>query len=170
VAESIHEQIAAAIQTSLAAIVSDGGTTYWYTPGAVVRTLWFSDEEGDLNLLQEEIGGAIYAIRPGDETHEEGTTGQMRAEADIFILVAMPFTDPETPFANAVPSRWTVVNRMVRDVLRKLLVDVRLLSAGGAVENIFASPVIVDRDRFVEGWAIAEIQMQVSYHYALGVP
>ena len=159
----------AAIQTSLAAIVADGGATYWYTP-TVVRTLWFSDEEGDLNLLQEEIGGPIYAIRPGDEIHNEGATGGMYVEADVFVLVATPFTDPETPFVPAVPSRWTVVNRMVRDVLRKLLVDVRLISVGGAVDNIFAAPVIVDRDRFVEGWAIAEIQLQVSYRYLGGVP
>jgi len=38
------------------------------------------------------------------------------------------------------------------------------------VSNIFASPVVVDRDRFVEGWAVAEIHFSASYRYLNGTP
>ena len=164
-AESIHEQIAAAIQTSLQGIQGDSGTTYWYTPGLVGKTLWF-----DEGLLDSSMAGPTYAIRPGEETHTEQTTGEVNAEMDVFILLALPFNTPERLAAPVNPSRWTVINRMVRDVLRKLLVDVQLVSVGGAVDNVFSTPVIVDRDRFVEGWAIAEIHFRVSYRYSGNTP
>jgi len=166
-AESIHEQIVVALRSSLAAITSDGGTTYWYTPAAVVRTLWFAPDEA---VLKPGLGGPIYAIRPGEETHEEGTTGSSKGFMDLFVLVATPYTDSDTPHNPATVMRWTVVNRMVRDVLRKMLVDVQLVSAGGAVENVFANPVTVDRDRFVEGWAIAEIHFTIVYAYRNSTP
>jgi hypothetical protein len=35
--ESKVEQILAAIKTSLEGITGDSGTTYWYTPGIVIR-------------------------------------------------------------------------------------------------------------------------------------
>jgi hypothetical protein len=168
-AESIHEQLAAAVQASLAAIAGDAGATYWYTPGAVVRTLWF-DEDGPNNVLDASISGPIYAVRPGDEQHEEKVTQSTDAEADLFILVAKVFRDSDSPFKPASPSRWTVINRMVRDVLRKLLQDPQLLSVGGAVDNIFVVPGIVYRDRWVDGWAIAEIHLRIGYRYLGGVP
>lgn len=167
-AESIHEQIAAAIETSLSGIQGDSGVMWWFTPGLVVRVLWFDEA-----LLDSSILGPTYAIRPGEETHTEETTQQIHAEMDVFILLAVPFNTPERIAAPVNPSRWTVVNRMVRDVLRKLLVDVQLVTSAvtsGSVENIFATPVIVDRDRFVDGWAIAEIHFRVSYSYVGGVP
>jgi hypothetical protein len=166
-AESVHEQVAAAVQASLAAIVSDNGATYWYTP-TVVRTLWFVEED----LLKASVGTPIYAIRPGDETHTEESAQRTDGLMDLYVLVASPFTESETPFAPAASgvTRWTMVNRMVRDVLRKLLTDVQLLSAGGAVTNIFGGPVIVDRDRYVDGWAIAELHFPVSYRYLNGTP
>ena len=168
-AESNHELIAEAVRSSLAAINGDSGLTYWFTPGAVVRTLWF-EETGPNSVLDSSITGPIYAIRPGEEDHTEGTTQEIDAAMDLFILVAAPFGTPDSPFEPANPSRWTVINRMVRDVLRKLLQDVQLLSIGGAVENVMATPTIVDRDRFVEGWAIAEIHLRISYSYVGGVP
>jgi hypothetical protein len=92
---------------------------------------------------------------------------------DVFILCLQPYRQSDMPFKPGSPSRWTVVNRGIRDVLRKLLTDVQLLSVGGAdhpVENVFATPVIVDRDRWLEGWAAAEIHFRVSYTYADGTP
>lgn len=164
-AESIHEQIVAAIETSLEGIVGDGGDTYWYTPGAVTRVTW--DEE---RLLDSSIDGPIYALRPGEETHAESTTGEMEALAEIHVLVATTFESAETPLEPADTSRATVVNRMVRDVLRKLLTDVQITSIGGAVDNVFDGSVVIDRDRYVAGWALAEIIFTIKYRYAGGVP
>lgn len=168
-AESVHEQLAAAIKTSLAAIVGDAGTTYWYTPGAVARSSWSED---DTPLLDPSVVGPIYAVRPGEERHTEDVGEVVNVLADIHILLVSRFETPEAPLTPATPSRATVVNRMVRDVLRKLLADVQLgaFSVGGLVENIFAEPVIVDRDRFVAGWAIAEIVFASAYRYVGGAP
>lgn len=167
--ESIHEQIAAALKSSLQGIVGDGGVTYWYTPGVVVRVPFF-EETGPYGLLDSSISGPIYAIRPGEESHEEQVTQNTDAEMEVFILMLQRFTETESAFTLASVPRWTMVNRMVRDVLRKLLQDVQLLSVGGAVDNIMALPGLVDRDRWIDGWAVAELQLRIGYRYAGGVP
>lgn len=164
-AESVHEQIAAAIQTSLGGIVGDAGATYWSTPGLVARDNW-EDPDRAAKILDSTIVGPIYTIRPGEEDHEESVGQVVNAKMDVYILVASVFStvDPATP------SRATVVNRMVRDVLRKLLADVMLLSVGGAVDNVFDGPVIVDRERWYPGWVVAEIHFRTAYRYVGGVP
>lgn len=163
--ESLHDQIIEAIVTSLSGIAGVAGT-----PGAVVGVDAFIDQ-----LLDASFAGPIYAVRPGEEEHSEGETGNsiMRVEAgmDVFILCLQAYADDLNPYKQRDPPRRRVVDRMVKDVLQKLLTDVQLLGvAGGAVNNIFETPVIVDRDRFVPGWAVAEIHFRVSYSYANGTP
>lgn len=173
-AESIHDQIIDAIVSSLRAITGDGGTTYWFSPVAVVPVDFFLPSLLDATLSKEQ---PIYAVRPGVEEHVEGETGdsvgRVAATMEVFIVCLLSFPGPveaDNPFAPPALSRRRAVNRMVRDVLRKLLVDVRLISAGGAVNNVFDSPVLVDRDRAIDNWAMAEINFRVSYTYDGGTP
>lgn len=168
-AESIHEQLSAALETSLGQIVGDGGATYWETPGAVTRSAWGDEDESLLNAL---IEGPIYAIRPGEEIHSESDPGTAIALAPFAILLAHKYDFTETAFEVPALRRMTLVNRMVRDVLRKLLADVKLgaFSQGGLVENVFQGDVIVDRNKYAVGWALAEIAFVSKYRYFGGVP
>jgi len=164
VAESIHDQIITAIVDSLTGIAGVAGS-----PGAVVAVDSFED-----TLLDSSFAGPIYAVKAGDEEHSEGDTGdiigQVNAGMDVHIMCLQTYPDDLNPFRQKDPPRRRVVDRMVKDVLAKLLVDVRLLSVGGAVNNIFAEPAMVYRDRYVAGWAVAEIQFRVSYSYTNGTP
>lgn len=164
-----------ALRTSLAAIVSDAGVTYWYTPGAVVRVGWWTPK-----LLQTAISGPIYALRVGDETYSENSSGDALGEVkvgiEVFLLVAKLFTEADNPHSQPTITREQVVSRMCADVIRKLLVDVQLLSvtdlaaAGGSVENVFDEGLVVDRDRVEAGWALAEIRFVVGYRFTAGAP
>jgi hypothetical protein len=162
VAESIHEQIAAALRTSLAAITADGGTTYWYKPDVVARVTFFDEMQLDRGYQH------VVLVRPGDEMHSEYQTGQCQANAEMFVLVARQFDGAtENPYRESEPTRWQIANRCVRDVLRALWSDVTL---GGLAQNIVADSLVVDRARYVAGWCLAELRFEVTYVYSKATP
>lgn len=163
-AESIHEQVAAALATSFAAILSDNGATYWYTPTTVKRVAFFPEDQA----LGREYE-TIYLLRPGDENvTEEGTSGMCRAEAEFFLVVAKQHNVPtENPWLEAAPTRWTVANRLIRDALRKLLADVTL---SGLVVNVVADSISIDRDRYLPNWVLAELRFVVEYPFPAATP
>lgn len=173
--EAFHELILDALRDSLADIRGDGGETYWYTPGAVVRCTWWAPK-----LLDTTIEGPIYAIRAGDETHSENaegdSLGENRVLLEVLLLVAVLFKEVENPHSPPDPTRERIVSRMVQDVVRKLLADVQLLNvteitdAGGQVENVFDEGLVVDRDKAEPGVAAAELRFTVSYRYTEGRP
>lgn len=162
--ESIHEQIAAALETSLAAIVGDRGATYWYTPTVVKRVTFFPEEQ-DLDPTCD----VIYLLRPGDEDIvEEETSAGCRGQMELFLVVAKLYKVPtENPFKEEAPTRWTVVNRLVRDAVRCLLSDV---TVGGLVINVLTTSLSVDRDRYLPTWAIAELRFVVEYPFLASAP
>lgn len=161
-AESIIEQAAQQLRTDLAAIVSDSGITYWYTPDKVWLVTFFEDRFLDTSRDH------IIMIRPGDELHEEQTSQRVRATQEFYILIAKRHTpSTELPETADTPTRWTVINRCVRDVMRALWADPQL---NGLVENLAVEPVVVDRARLVEGWALAEIRLVAAYSYTKGAP
>lgn len=163
-AESVHEQIAAALVASFEAITADGGTTYWETPSTVRRVAFFPEEQ-DLGREYD----VIYLLRPGDENVvEEGTSGMCKAEAEFFLVVAKQHNVPtENPWLEATPTRWTVANRLVRDALRKLLADVTL---AGLVVNVVADSISIDRDRYLPNWVLAELRFVVEYPFQAATP
>ena len=159
-AESIAEQIAAALQTSLAAIVGDGGATYWYTPSVVLRVSFFPQ-----GFMFEPAAGPVqYVLSPGGEDIIEERTSQGAAAEHEFVLqVAMLLDAPtENPYIEATPIRATVVNRLVRDAVRKLLSDVVL---GGLVGNVVTTSLAIDREQYDPRWAMAQIRFTVSYPF-----
>jgi hypothetical protein len=159
-AESIHDQIAAAVVAALDGIAA--GATYHVTPDAVVGCDFFDD------ALLNAGKRTIYAVRAtGEEFHREDTSSDgMAATMQAFVLLLQQYGGTLDPFNQPQLTRRRVVDRMVRDVLGKLLEDVQL---GGLVENVFAEPARVDREREVDGWAVAEIQLVIAYAYS-GTP
>jgi hypothetical protein len=163
-AESYHTTIVSTLKTTLEAVIGDGGTSYWYTPSVVWTVPYFEDRHLDGSHEY------ILLIRSGDETHEEHASGgMMRADAEVFILVARKY-EPATehPAEVASPDRSTLIDRCVRDVLRAVLANPKL--GLSYVENVAAEPVIVDRAQEVEGWALAEIRTVVRYEYQKATP
>jgi hypothetical protein len=158
VAESLHDQIGAALEAALRGIAA--GATYHYTPDAVLGIEWYD------GLLNSGLR-TIYAVRiTGDETHaEESSNEGMRAVAEVFILLLQKYEATLDPFDQPVLTRRRVVDRMVQDAITALLQDVQL---GGLVENVFGEPAIVERERWTElaGWAVAEIRLGIAYTYS----
>ena len=162
-AESIHEQIAAALRTSLAGIVSDAGATYWYTPGAVIRVSFFPAD-----FALSESYDVVYVLSPAAEDFTEEATGQVRAQASFALQLARKHrVGTENPYIESTPSRWTVVNRLVRDAVRRLLTDVTL---GGLAVNVATDSISIDREQYLEGWAMAQLSFTVEYFFAKEAP
>jgi hypothetical protein len=161
VPESRHEQIAAALMATLAAIVADT-SNYWYTPSQVQRTVVFEDAWLDSSL------DYIILIRPGEERHLEEANKTIDGFMEIYLLVLKQHRpSTENPYTEEAPTRWTVVDRCTRDILKKLLADVTL---GGLAVNLFSEGVIVDRERFIEGWATQETRFSIQYRYRFAAP
>lgn len=162
-AESIHSQIAEALKARFAALVGNSGTTYWYTPARVVRVQAYD------RLIADPSVGSIYAIRAGEERHsEEGTGGLTAAEAEFWVLLLRPTqASDDNPFGSDESTKAIEQDRMVRDFLRALFLDVTL---GGLASNVVDGSLVVDRDVEVEGWAVAEARFTVRYSYQALTP
>lgn len=161
--ESRHGQIAEALKARLAAIVEDQGLTSWYTPNRVVRVQAYDA------LIADPSIGMVYAIRAGEERHREETTGGgMAAEAEFFVLMLRPTeAADDNPFGADESRKPIEQDRMVRDFLRALFLDVTL---GGLASNVADGSLIIDRDMAVEGWAVAEARFTVIYSYPAATP
>lgn len=167
-AESKHNQIADALKARLVAITGDGGTTYWYTPAVVARVQAYD------RLLADPTVGMVYALRAGSEEHLEESTGDavsgggMAATAEWFVLMLRPTAAADdNPFGADASTKAIEQDRMIRDFLRALLLDVTL---GGLAYNVVSGSLVVDRDMEVEGWAIAEARFRVAYGYRARTP
>lgn len=164
--EPVHEQISAAIRTRLLTIVADGGTTYWYTPDAVVRCLeWLSSydvSKGHMLFIKPE---------PLDKV-SEGTTAsatQYNAKglAPFSVLIVKkderasrhPFDEEQS----SDPIAATVISRAVEDVRVALLSEVTL---GGLVWNVADDGIDADHSYQVGGaWLSALVTFTVRYDY-----
>ncbi len=162
-AESKHGQIAEALKARLAAIAGDNGTAYWYTPAKVVRVQAYD------RLIADPSVGMVYAIRAGEERHAEETTGGgVVAEAEFFCLMLRPTeAADDQPFGADESTKATEQDRMVRDFLRALWLDVTL---GGLASNVVDGSLVIDRDVDVEKWAVAEARFTVRYSYQALTP
>lgn len=166
-AESIHEQVVAAILTSLEAIVGDGGTTYWYTPSKVIRYGGFTDA-----CLNPMVGdpATIYVLIPSEEERTPfAMGGRWKARCILDIVAAQRFVPAtEDPFNPPSPDRWQIQNRLARDIERKLLAGA---TVGGLA--IDTEVQVVDRDpedTHVDGWAVVLLRTLVEYEYAETAP
>lgn len=164
--ESIVEQIMASIKTDLEAITGDAGSTYWYTPGDVVRVDYFDSK----TIIKPGHGTPLYLIRDtGDEDENDdfATMGGMASSFDVFIMLAL--ADPRgnrDPFRVGGTLSGTYRNRMLQDVQKKIETD---HTRGGLAMD--TSSFHKRRD-FVEpaGWILAEINFTVTYKYTRGSP
>lgn len=161
-AESVHEQISAALQELLQSIESDGGDSYWYTPDAVHRVLEFTG--ADLDDSQD----ILLFLRPDNDLIREGSTSQVEGEADFTVLIAKKderaSKAPSSEESNEEPIAATVIGRCVADVRAALLSDVTL---GGIAWNVINGSSSADYSYAVEGWLCATVTFTVAYDYSV---
>jgi hypothetical protein len=144
-AEPLEELIKDAIRTRLAALVSDGGTTCWYTPTKVYRC----GRKWHPSILVPELGtpeapAVVYAIRSLPIRYGELASGRINGQLEVLILCARQeyraTTDPEREDS---PREDLVAARMQRDVFRALLYDAtgaHQPNLGGLVTNVIEQP------------------------------
>ncbi len=163
-AESLVEQIVAAIKTDIEAIAGDNGTNYWYTPDIVVRV----DEYRNSHL--KEAWDIIYLLR---ETGDERITpyaafGEVSAIVEMFVMVMQKDTrnaDERDPF-DATTFSGTIRNRMIRDVVKKIEGNHTM---GGLAYNVEYRGIARDFEE-PEGWIIGEIAFDVTYTHNMETP
>ena len=161
--ESKHERIAAKIVTELESIVGDGGANYWYTPDKVIRT---HDTTHELFDAQFDV---IYALIPDVEEVIEKSAFELDVIARIDLMLAHAHTTDDQHYLEEEPRRWTVQNRMVRDVKKKLLPLVPPL--GGLVDNFEMNPIELSADAtYKRGWAVAMVRLSAHYSHAASEP
>ncbi len=169
-AESLHEQIGAALVAAFQAIVSDAGATYWYTPTKVVRVSFFADDFA-LNPAYDVI--YILSAAP-EEFTEEGTGdavagGTVGSEAEFVLQVARRHeVATEDPYQETAPIRATIVNRLIRDAVRCLLFG--NVTLGNLAVNVAAPSISIDREQYAERWAMAQLRFTVSYSFRAATP
>jgi hypothetical protein len=162
VAESIHYAIGEALKARLVALTGDNGAAYWYTPDRVVRVQSYD------RLVSDPTVGMAYAIRAVEERHREEATQTVMAEAEWWVLMLRPTeaTD-DNPFGSDESTKAREQDRMARDFLKALWVDVTL---GGLALNVVDGSLFVDRDMDVEGWAVVEARFSILYSYPKATP
>lgn len=157
--EPTHERISAAIRTRLLTIVADG-TSYWYTPDAVVRCLeWLSSYDVSKDHM--------LFIKPEPDTVSEGTTGTIQGLAPFSVLIVRaderasrhPFDEEQS----SDPIAATVIARSVADVRKALLSEVTL---GGIAWNVADGEITADYSYQIGGaWLSALVTFTVRYDY-----
>jgi hypothetical protein len=164
-AESKVEQILAAIKTDLEAIAGDGGTTYWYTPGKVIRV----DYTESRVQFKDGYGNPIYMV---SDTGDDSATpiavafGETGRSLGVFVLVAYQDNRSDWDAYTASTLSGTIRNRMIKDVVKKIELD-RLL--GGLV---FDTEYLEVKRDFIEpdGWILGEVYFNVTYQHDIGDP
>jgi hypothetical protein len=161
VAESIHEQVIAALKTHLEGIVGDAGATYWYTPDRVLRPAAFHGACLDSSLT------TIYSVSPVRvEEKPVNISIGMEAILTVDLAVATRFTGVDNPFQQEAPIRWTVQTRLERDAKKRLRANYNLLGGSGA--HRFTAIPVTDYApdlTYLEGWACVFLRVQLRYTY-----
>lgn len=165
-AESVHEQLVAALQTDLSDIVGDGGANYFYTPDRVLRQPAFHGGCLDPSLT------TIYVLSPGavDDVLAHSTIG-IRAALTVDVAIATRFqAGTEDPFNEPTPSRWTVQTRLEHDAKKRIRADYKLgrPDLGCFVE--IQHTEYVAHQTYLDGWALVFMRLVVHYIYTDTAP
>lgn len=164
--ESRPEQIAAAIVTSLETIVGDGGASWWFTP-VVKRT--HAVEMASLDPTLD----VLYLVSPDRKEESRRTNAGIgcivRGRAFLTLTLLKRFTPAtENPIEAEAPIRWTLQERLEQDVRKKLREDPKL--GGISTDLDLTDSEEGPEETFLEGWALAFMRLQVTYHYAQETP
>lgn len=167
-AEPVAEQIASALKTALLAIVEDGGTTYWYTPDAVLISAV------DPAIVDGATGvDCFYVLEPRTDSTEEMTSGTIVGRI-AFSLLGFKRIGSATsdPWKDSSHLELLYRERMARDVRRMLYTNVQLsgvtwTAASLVVQNVADGSVEADYTITIdaEGCAWSSVLMTFNVLY-----
>jgi hypothetical protein len=165
--EARPEQIADAVVAKLAAIVGDGGETYWFTPGAVVRAHVVAS-----SMLNPAID-PLYVVTPDRKEEARrsslGRGGIIRGRAFLTLtLLKRHAVASEAPLTAETPTRWTLEERMQRDVRKALREDPHLGGVSSGIDLVESEDG--NQDTELAGYAMTFLRLMVIYHYAHETP
>ena len=178
-AESKPEQIVAAMQTALRAFTADGGSTYWYEPSlvpalnlkAAMRFPELTEVCFDASLGSETTPAVIYILAPGQEVKDGFTFRNTGSELRVDLAAFRHHTAAESnPFVPPSPSRWTVQNRLARDVEKALTADRTLGGLALTLDVEAVDRVSEDVTDDAVPWAVVFLRVVVLYEHADGTP
>lgn len=158
--ESKAEQAIEALRAQIgAAIVGDGGTTYWLTPDIVARVPGFTEECLDSSLT------TIITLSPDAPDQAEGLTfTTMKGSLLVHVATSTRFDTAEADRLHpATVHREILQDRLLQD-LEKAVASSNTL--GGRC--LWAR--VVERDKsaqrtFAERWAVAYASVLIEYAY-----
>jgi hypothetical protein len=156
---SRHSQMMTRLKALLEAIASDGGTTYWYTPQAVIEFPSFTAE--CLNAGDRDV---IYCLSPGKTDIDPFTYTRTLAVAEVRLAMAKRVpTGTENPYSPWPTPRIEEQHRLIEDATAAINSDWDL---GANVLRVD----IVEEDRsaeetYYDGWAVARLGLRVQYEY-----
>jgi len=160
----------AAVRTLLAGIVGTGGSPYWYTPNAVIRSPSFHG--GCLHPTHD----VVYVIVPDRTLRRKESTRTLlgQVEFDVVALKRLPtsYAD-QNPFAAAAGTiRETYQARLAADVEGRLIADPTLASfqSLGVTKLEITSDDRSAEDTALEGWACAFLRVACEYRYGYLAP
>ena len=164
-AESRQEVIMATLQDQFETIVSDGGTTYWYTPTKVARV-------PDPNQVTfDESHQTVYLMCPEQAPELPANSCRMGVEMSFDLILAHRYQGQGNVWADG-EARAIIQNRLTQDA-RNVLVSIDTLNilqaAGCDVSEVLPQQADASASTtFVDGWAIALLGVLVRYRYRAG--
>jgi hypothetical protein len=163
VAEPVSEQVAAKIKTTLAAIVGDSGSTYWYTPSAVYRAPALVEGLLDRSLASTPT---IYVLIPDEKEPQYSAFGRLWTTASYDLVCLQSWELPTSDAAEYQSStlRETVQNRMEADVRKALFTDPTLGGLAITVDIPFVDQSA--ENTWFEGWAMTMLRVVVQFEHA----
>jgi hypothetical protein len=166
--EPIAEQIAVRVQELLAAIVGDGGATYWFTPTTVARFAGFTSACLDTSKT------TVYVISPDRRERRIDNNRQIEVTKyfDLSLATKNKLSNAEGPFASGAAQRALYQARMQADVEKALTGgDITLGLSGIGVYR--AEITLWDEDpetTFETAWAITYGRLAVTYRHLRNLP
>lgn len=167
---SKHEEVMAGIASRLGGITAGApaGSPAAYTPGRVARVAEFTKALSPLDSTVQ-IGGQpapLFYIRPGLEKTKLGlSTCEIAADLEVFVLVALRFTEPTQQPAGGLSAMWGQLQaELAADLKQRIYAD---QTFGGILgTRLVDDSVFVDfDDRFIRGWVNVEARFVVRYLY-----
>ena len=165
--EPVVEQIEAAVETALGAIVT--GSDYWYTPSDVAR--WGALTDNCLDPVKGKVG-PIYLI---SHDRVEAQLGVARVVdrmlyLDIAAVSLLPSsTTPEGPFTTDAYKRYRTQNRMDADIRKKLTGGD--LTLGGLAYNTEILTTSMDAEEtWLDSWALVFLRVRISFRTPRSTP
>lgn len=179
-AEAVYTQIIAGVRSRLQAIVGDGGTSYWWTPHAVVVSPALTQLclRSSLGTGFETDPATIYVLSPGPEEKAGATLGRngsQRAVMSLDLSLCRFFPANEDPHDPPNPDRVTVQSRLLRDAEKALLKDIAdgvqpLFGVAGCVGIEVSAADRTAEATWEQNWALAFLRAEISYFYPVTTP